>query len=126
MRAAEGKVFSLCTYLKVDFLSVQVCDELQIFCSRCSKEQLEILKVMAVLPMSAHSCGLITKTDAERLVNALLHRNPPKAAVGSVAARNGLAASSQVSFRVYHECFGKCKGFVLVNMYDKPDSLCIE
>ncbi|XP_021963662.1 uncharacterized protein LOC110859101 [Folsomia candida] len=105
----------------------QVCDELQIFCSRCSPEQLEVLKVTGVLPMGAHSCGLITKTDAERLVNALLHRNPPKAAVGSVAARSGAAASSpNNAFRVYHKCFGKCKGIVLSNLYDRMDSLCIE
>jgi hypothetical protein len=75
--------------------------------------------------MSAPSCGLITKTDAERLVNALLHRNPPKA-VGSVAARSGAAASSPHRFRVYHKCFGKCKGIVLYNLYERMDSLCIE
>ena len=52
-----------------------VCDELHIYCSRCSPDQLEVLKVTGVLPVSAPSCGLITKTDAERLCNALLHRH---------------------------------------------------
>uniref|UniRef100_UPI000068341A Ski oncogene n=1 Tax=Homo sapiens TaxID=9606 RepID=UPI000068341A len=50
-----------------------VCDELHIYCSRCTADQLEILKVMGILPFSAPSCGLITKTDAERLCNALLY-----------------------------------------------------
>ncbi|KAH3827295.1 hypothetical protein DPMN_129226 [Dreissena polymorpha] len=48
------------------------CDDLHIFCSRCQPEQLEILKLAGDLPSSAPSCGLITKTDAERLCNALL------------------------------------------------------
>lgn len=105
----------------------KVCDELQIFCSRCSSDQLEVLKVTGVIPMNAHSCGLITKTDAERLVNSLLHRNPPKALVGSLAATGrGRDARTANSFRVYHECFGKCKGIVMPQMYDKPDALCVE
>jgi hypothetical protein len=55
-----------------------VCDELQIFCSRCTTDQLEVLKMTYVIPDSAPTCGLITKTDAERLCAALLYSNPPK------------------------------------------------
>jgi len=51
-----------------------VCDELHIFCSRCGTAQLDTLKREGVLPPSAHGCGLITRTDAERLCSALLHR----------------------------------------------------
>nr|SVE73233.1 EOG090X0EYT [Ceriodaphnia reticulata] len=52
-----------------------VCDELQINCSRCTAEQLDSLKASpAILPRSAASCGLITKTDAQRLCSALLRR----------------------------------------------------
>ncbi|RWS29099.1 ski oncogene-like protein [Leptotrombidium deliense] len=76
-----------------------VCDELQIFCSRCTVEQLEVLKVTGILPPSAPSCGLITKTDAERLCADLLYSNPPKEAQQDKKC---------FSFRVYHECFGKC------------------
>jgi len=32
---------------------------------------LEILKVLGILPFNTTQCGLITKTDAERLVAAL-------------------------------------------------------
>lgn len=49
------------------------CDELQIYCSRCTPEQLNILKTHGILPSGAGSCGLITKTDAERLCSALLY-----------------------------------------------------
>lgn len=76
----------------------RVCDELQIYCSRCTPEQLHELKSTGVLPRSAPSCGLITQTDAERLCSSLLH---------------GPAASSPhklPGFRVYHECFGGARG----------------
>ncbi|XP_026756040.2 ski oncogene [Galleria mellonella] len=76
----------------------RVCDELQIYCSRCTPEQLHELKSTGVLPRTAPSCGLITHTDAERLCAALLHAP---------------AASSPhklPGFRVYHECFGGGRG----------------
>lgn len=75
----------------------RVCDELQIYCSRCTPEQLHELKATGVLPRSAPSCGLITQTDAERLCAALLH-----APAGGRRALSG--------FRVYHECFGGARG----------------
>ncbi|XP_045775205.1 ski oncogene [Maniola jurtina] len=75
----------------------RVCDVLQIYCSRCTPEQLHELKAEGVLPRSAPSCGLITQTDAERLCAALLHA--PRAAPRKLAG-----------FRVYHECFGGARG----------------
>lgn len=105
-----------------------VCDELHIYCSRCTADQLEILKVMGILPFSAPSCGLITKTDAERLCNALLYGGayPPP-------CRKELAASlalglelSERSVRVYHECFGKCKGLLVPELYSSPSAACIQ
>ncbi|KAJ2940389.1 hypothetical protein O0L34_g67 [Tuta absoluta] len=76
----------------------RVCDELQIYCSRCTPEQLHELKSTGVLPRSAPSCGLITHTDAERLCAALLHV--------PLGARPQLLRG----FRVYHECFGGARG----------------
>lgn len=49
----------------------RTCAELHIYCSRCSPDQLEILKVLGILPFNTTQCGLITKTDAERLVSTL-------------------------------------------------------
>ena len=93
-----------------------VCDDLHIFCSRCQPEQLEILKVSGILPPSAPSCGLITKTDAERLCNALIQTS------------NGIAPShpSSNSFKVYHECFGKCKGVFSPEAYTTSSALCVQ
>lgn len=76
----------------------RVCDELQIYCSRCTPEQLHELKSEGVLPRSAPSCGLITQTDAERLCAALLHRP-------TAPRRHKLHG-----FKVYHECFGGARG----------------
>lgn len=100
----------------------QVCEELQIFCSRCNPEQLEVLKVTGILPMTAPSCGLITKTDAERLSSALLHRIGGLVIKAAVSAREGGA----LSFEVYHECFGKCKGICTPELYTDRNAHCIE
>ncbi|XP_060115659.1 ski oncogene [Heteronotia binoei] len=112
-----------------------VCDELHIYCSRCTADQLEILKVMGILPFSAPSCGLITKTDAERLCNALLYGGayPPRckkefalaAATASAAAALELELTEK-SFKVYHECFGKCKGLLVPELYSSPAAACIQ
>ncbi|XP_035224452.1 ski oncogene-like [Stegodyphus dumicola] len=96
-----------------------VCDNLHIFCSRCNSEQLEVLKATGVLPLSAPSCGLITKTDAERLCAALLDSNPPK-----VIPNPDVKPPFQV--RVYHECFGRCTGLYTPDLYAEPRARCIE
>jgi hypothetical protein len=98
----------------------QVCEELQIFCSRCNPEQLEVLKVTGILPMSAPSCGLITKTDAERLTSALLQR------IGGVVIKTASGHEGALSFKVYHECFGKCKGICTPELYTDTNAHCIE
>ncbi|XP_033825814.1 v-ski avian sarcoma viral oncogene homolog a [Periophthalmus magnuspinnatus] len=103
-----------------------VCDELHIYCSRCTAEQLEILKVMGILPFSAPSCGLITKTDSERLCNALIYGGtyPPR-------CKKELSGSLELeitekSFKVYHECFGKCRGLFVPELYSSPGAACIQ
>ncbi|XP_055984411.1 ski oncogene [Sorex fumeus] len=105
-----------------------VCDELHIYCSRCTADQLEILKVMGILPFSAPSCGLITKTDAERLCNALLYGGacpPPCKKELAAGLALGLELSAR-SLRVYHECFGKCKGLLVPELYSSPSAACIQ
>lgn len=97
----------------------QACDDLQIYCSTCSAEQLQVLKDAKVLPMAAHQCGLITKSDAERLCSYLLDKNPPRASVFD-------PKSSPFSFKVQHECFGRCEGLVLPEAYTTPSARCIE
>ncbi|KAG5838715.1 hypothetical protein ANANG_G00226520 [Anguilla anguilla] len=103
-----------------------VCDDLHIYCSRCTADQLEILKVMGILPFSAPSCGLITKTDAERLCNALIYGGtyPPhcKKEFSGILELE----LSEKSFKVYHECFGKCKGLFVPELYTSPNAACIQ
>ncbi|KAM9343661.1 v-ski avian sarcoma viral oncogene homolog a [Pholidichthys leucotaenia] len=104
-----------------------VCDELHIYCSRCTADQLEILKVMGILPFSAPSCGLITKTDAERLCNSLIYAGayPPRSKKDLSGSSLELQLTDR-SFRVYHECFGKCKGLFVPELYTGPSAACIQ
>ncbi|XP_029042639.1 ski oncogene [Osmia bicornis bicornis] len=113
----------------------QVCDELQIYCSRCTRDQLEELKHSGILPRNAPSCGLITQTDAERLVSALLLRtescDPPQISQNQdnekkMLSKNDSNEESIVKFKVYHECFGKCKGIFDANLFESDNSVCIE
>ncbi|CAH2320006.1 ski oncogene isoform X1 [Pelobates cultripes] len=103
-----------------------VCDELHVYCSRCTADQLEILKVMGILPFSAPSCGLITKTDAERLCNALLYGGtyPPRCKKDMQVSLE--LELTEKSFRVYHECFGKCKGLFIPELYNDINAPCIQ
>ena len=97
------------------------CDELQIYCSTCTPEQLDVLKLAKIIPDKAPTCGLITKSDAERLCSRLLDWNPP------IASNLGInATTSPFSFRVQHECFGHARGIVLPEAYTSPTAKCIE
>ena len=93
-----------------------VCDDLQIFCSRCNPEQLEALQSTGILPDSAPSCGLITQTDAERLCASLLPRglapSPPKEAAPSPKDATAAPPKEGAMLKVYHKCFGKCYGAI--------------
>ncbi|KAL1763549.1 ski oncoprotein [Sigmodon hispidus] len=86
-----------------------VWHELHIYCSCCTADQLEILKVMGILPFSAPSCRLITKRDTESLCNTLLYSGAyplpcKKELVASLVLGMEL---SELSICMYQECFGK-------------------
>lgn len=99
----------------------QACEELQIYCATCTPDQLQVLKDAKVLPETAYQCGLITKSDVERLCSFLLEGNPPRASI-----RLGDPKTSPFSFRVEHDCFGHCEGLVLPEAYTEPEARCIE
>ncbi|KAF7693281.1 v-ski avian sarcoma viral oncogene homolog b isoform X1 [Silurus meridionalis] len=104
-----------------------VCDELHIYCSRCTGDQLEILKIMGILLFSAPSCGLITQTDAERLCNSLLHGGAlPPLLDKALACSSSELKYSDRAFNVYHECFGKCRGLCMPELYTSPYAACIQ
>ncbi|XP_050423426.1 ski oncogene [Adelges cooleyi] len=97
----------------------QVCDELRIYCSRCTVEQLDVLKQCNILPATAPSCGLMTKTNAERLCFALLHRVPPPPAQIPEDVVT-------FSFEVFHDVFGKTRGVCMPELYTEKFSACIQ
>lgn len=99
-----------------------VCSDLQIYCSRCTAEQLEDLKGAAVLPSSAMSCGLITNTDAQRLTQTLLATHP----AGRIPGPPPASTRPKAQLAVYHCCFGKCKGVVWEELYVAPGVPCVE
>ncbi|KFU84758.1 Ski-like, partial [Chaetura pelagica] len=105
-----------------------VCDELYIYCSRCTSDQLHILKVLGILPFNAPSCGLITLTDAQRLCNALLRPRTFPQNGGFLPAKNTLAQLKEAgsAFEVEHECLGKCQGLFAPQFYSAPDDPCIQ
>nr|XP_060623517.1 ski-like protein [Anolis sagrei ordinatus] len=105
-----------------------VCDDLYIYCSRCTSDQLHILKVLGILPFNAPSCGLITLTDAQRLCNALLR---PRTFPQNGSLLHGKGSLIQLketgsAFEVEHECLGKCQGLFAPQFYLQPDSPCIQ
>ena len=93
----------------------------QIYCSTCSPDQLEVLKSRKILPITAYQCGLITKSDAERLCATLLDRNPPRASLAGFNAK-----ASPFSFKVEHFCFGRSVGILLPEACVNAQSRCIE
>lgn len=105
----------------------QACDDLNIYCSRCNPEQLELFKKKGDLLQRADSCGLITLTDAERLCEVLLHSANDAQnnyMISNSASTRARASSSCIP--VYHECFGEGHGYLKPDLYTAHDALCIE
>ena len=94
-----------------------VCDDLHIFCTQCNDAQLVALKKSGILPAGAPSCGLITKTDAERLCSALVSSKEPESDPNPPSVH---------SIRVYHSCFGKGDGHFNPDRYTSPNARCIQ
>lgn len=106
--------------VKLDEINRAMTD-LHIHNSRCTSEQVEVLKVTGVLPVSSTSCGLITKSDAERLANFLVHSRKPRPKI--------LHKTPEIQKRaipVKHRCFGGAKGYLYPNLYQSASSDCIE
>ncbi|RXM28225.1 Ski-like protein [Acipenser ruthenus] len=105
-----------------------VCDELYIYCSRCNADQLNILKVLGILPFNAPSCGLITLTDAQRLCNTLLRPGTLMQNISKHASKSTLSQLKETdsNFKVEHECLGKCQGLFVMQLYTQPNAPCIQ
>ncbi|XP_055386190.1 ski oncogene-like [Condylostylus longicornis] len=95
-----------------------IFDDLRIFCSQCSPDQLMKFKGAKILPDDVKASGLITRTDAERLCAALLHRS-------DIGRCNIDIPKGATSFKVYHRCFGKCEGICIPDLYSFQKPSCI-
>ncbi|MFH4978274.1 hypothetical protein AB6A40_004983 [Gnathostoma spinigerum] len=91
--------------------------DLNIHISLATSQQLDILKIAGVMPMTADSCGLVTKSDAERLVAKLLPQSSGPLAV--VASRTDAVS-------VFHDCFGGCSGTLLCSLASPEAIECSE
>ena len=101
------------------------CERLHIYCSRCTNEQLDILKKTQVLPINAPSCGLITQTDAERLCATLLQLRY-KGQLRTVNSASANQYERLYAIKVQHKCFGKCSGTLYPTLYVGPQAECIQ
>ncbi|XP_017115591.1 uncharacterized protein LOC108138105 [Drosophila elegans] len=99
----------------------RIFDELSIYCSQCTPDQLVEFKAAKILPSDVKASGLITRTDAERLCAALLHRSDRNSYVPIESLAKGA-----LSFHVYHKCFGKCEGICTPDMYSYQKPTCIK
>lgn len=94
----------------------RVYEELHIFTSLCTDAQLCTLRHQGTLPQSAATCGLISRTYAERLCSQLLHHS------GELLSR---VPPGDV-IRVQHCCFGKCYGLLFVSLYSSAVARCVK
>ncbi|XP_071748028.1 uncharacterized protein [Lepeophtheirus salmonis] len=105
----------------LDSISLQaihaVCDDLRIYCPTCTPDQLELLKSFKVIPLTASQCGLITKSDAERIFSVLLDRQPP---------RFLLPSSVTLYLKVVHDCFGRNYGLLIPQLYTHQFANCVQ
>lgn len=97
-------------------------DELLIFFSQCTPEQLIEFKMAEILPEDVKACGLITRTNAERLCSALLHR-PDRSYCQMIKKK---LKEDCEQFRVYHRCFGKSEGICYPDLFAFKERSCIE
>ncbi len=109
------------------------CEELLIHVAPATNQQLSALKQAEILPVTAHQCGLITKSDAERLAAYLMTSKVSSSSSSTIEARLIVQEScesqsdhqdSNVVF-VQHECFGKATGSLYPALYKSPGAKCI-
>lgn len=91
-------------------------EDLHISCLQSTPEQTAEFKIAKILPPNVPPCGLITRTNAERLCSTLLHKSTLKKK----------EQNNYFSFRVYHRCFGKCEGICTPELFSFTDRACIE
>ena len=82
------------------------------------------------MPLAAHQCGLITKSDAERLAAYLTTNKMTANNNNSLENNDQLNFSDELNdhrmvIHVQHECFGKASGSLYPTLYREPKAKCI-
>ncbi len=86
------------------------------------------MKTRNILPLAAHQCGLITKSDAERLISYLGMCSLQKEAnenVDELLLDDPRLIDAEEVLYVVHECFGRGKGALYPDLYETSSSKCI-
>ncbi|CAF1025428.1 unnamed protein product [Rotaria sordida] len=86
---------------------------LGITCVQCTPVQLELLRRAGAMPSSSRRCGMITRREAERLVNSFLETTKP------------LNLPENFVFEVYHHCAWGCRGLFIPIRYNSSRAKCI-
>lgn len=121
LRLCIPQIFNILKDFSVDQIN-RIIDDLRIFCSQCTQEQLNEFKSAKILPEVVKTSGLMTRTNAERLCSALLHRSERNIRI----INTGKNSAPPLSFKVYHRCFGKCEGILTPDLYSFKEPSCIE
>lgn len=95
-----------------------IFDELKVYCALCEEKQLKSLKEKNIIPDDTQKCGLITKSDAQRLCSFLKntlpghHLDDQDDSIKLLYKKKKayLASQTKENFRVSHSCFGGCHG----------------
>ncbi|VDN96061.1 unnamed protein product [Rodentolepis nana] len=112
----------------------QALSKLRIACTKCSQRQLTMLHGCNALPAEVTSCGLIRKSDAERMLKFLRSsRERPTLAdtqqQSSESSEGFMAIKEETSLGNYidvrHDCFGSEKGRIYPHLYTSVNSPCI-
>ncbi|VDL56910.1 unnamed protein product [Hymenolepis diminuta] len=112
----------------------QALSKLRIACTKCSHRQLAMLHGCNALPAEVTSCGLIRKSDAERMLKFLRSSRerptladaeirPPESAEGLKTAKEEASLGNYIDVR--HDCFGTEKGRIYPHLYASANSPCI-
>lgn len=120
----------------------QALSKLRIVCTKCSHRQLAMLHGCNALPTEVTSCGLIRKSDAERMLKFLRSsrerptladacpnmtstegRGVPQEPTESLKTKEQAILENYIDVR--HDCFGTERGRVYPHLYASATSPCI-
>ncbi|KAL3316568.1 hypothetical protein Ciccas_004787 [Cichlidogyrus casuarinus] len=127
----------------------KACIQLQISCTECTVNQLVLLRNSGSLPKDVKSCGLMRKSDAERLVKYLRtqkreqvysdHSDCSDSDADSQASSNEMdrlvidvvnePKARRVDsnlVEVTHRCFGRQRGTIHLDLYTGENAACIQ